>query len=77
MSFCLKFGSSCNIPFDNKAFFKEHIEWSQYENYIVGRPNEPWTIFGISTSSSQSQNHSTKKKIHKKHNHTVRNNDVK
>ena len=76
MSFCLKYGSSCNIPFDSKTFFKEHIEWSQYENYIVSRPNEPWTIFGI-TSPSQSQSHSTKKKIHKKHNHTVRNNDVK
>jgi hypothetical protein len=76
MSFCLKYGSSCNIPFDSKTFFKEHIEWSQYENYVVSRPNEPWTIFGI-TSPSQSQSHSTKKKIHKKHNHTVRNNDVK
>jgi hypothetical protein len=77
MSFCLKYGSSCNIPFDSKTFFKEHIEWSQYENYVVSRPNQPWTIFSITQPSSQTQPHSTKKNINKKHNHTVRNNDVK
>jgi hypothetical protein len=76
MSFCLKFGSSCNIPFSNEEFFKEHIEWSQYKDYIVSRPNEPWTIFGITTSLPH-QNYSSRRKTNKKHNHTVRNNDVK
>jgi hypothetical protein len=77
MSFYLKFGSSCNIPFSNETFFKEHIEWSQYKDYIVSRPTEPWTIFGISTTSQHNHTHLTRKTTNKKHNHTVRNNDVK
>ena len=76
MSFCLKFGSSCNIPFISEKFFKEHIEWDHYKDYVVSRPTEPWTIFGIS-SSSHTHSHSIRKKNTKKHNHTVRNNDVK
>jgi hypothetical protein len=77
ISFCIKFVSSSDIPFSNETFFKEHIEWDQYKDYIVSRPTQPWTIFGITMSSQSTHIRTTKKKLSKKHNHTLRNNDVK
>ena len=75
MSFCLKYGCSCKIPFSNEKFFKEHIEWIQYKDYVFSRPYEPWTIFKIYQPTN---NHDrTKKRIKINHNYTLRNNDVK
>jgi len=75
MSFCLKYGSSCKISFSNEKYFKEHIEWIQYKDYVFSRPYEPWTIFKINEPSNKHEH--TKKQTKNKHNYTIRNNDVK
>jgi hypothetical protein len=82
MSFCLKYGCSCNnTPFSNEKYFKEHVEWIQYKDYVHSRPIQPWTIFSSSNhvESSSNVNVSKKRKYKNKmrHNHTIRNNDVK
>ena len=61
MQFELKYGSSCDIPFNKEEFFKEHIQYIQYEPYIMSRPNQPWTIFGITN------NYGNKKSKHSRH----------
>ena len=75
MSFCLKYGSSCKVSFSNEKYFKEHIEWIQYKDYVFSRPYEPWTIFKINEPSNKHEH--TKKQTKNKHNYTIRNNDVK
>jgi len=45
MSFLLKWGRSCDIPFISPEFFNKHLQWKQYEKYIKTRENNPWTIF--------------------------------
>jgi hypothetical protein len=47
MSFLLKFGRSCDTPFDKEIFFKEHTQWIQYEPYLENRKTQPWTYFKI------------------------------
>jgi hypothetical protein len=63
MSFELKFGRSCNIPFDANEYFKENTQWIQYQPYIFSRPNQPWTLFTI-TDNYKKSNHKTKHKLH-------------
>lgn len=58
MSFCLRWGNSCGIPFDKKKFCDEHREWAYLEPYLEDRPQQPWTDFSITTSTR----HSGKKK---------------
>ena len=47
MSFELKYGSSCDVPFDADEHFKLHPQWIQYKPYIFSRPNQPYTLFTI------------------------------
>lgn len=50
MSFCLRWGSSCGIPFDKNKFCDEHREWAYLRPYLEDRPNQPWTTFSIANS---------------------------
>jgi hypothetical protein len=47
MSFVMKWGSSCNIPFNSKAFCNEHRQWKDMEPYLMDRPSQPWTNFSV------------------------------
>jgi hypothetical protein len=83
MSFCVKYGCSCNnTPFSSEKYFKEHLEWIQYKDYVHSRPIQPWTIFSSTNNGDvvSSNVNVSKKRKHKnkmRHNHTIRNNDVK
>ena len=47
MSFCLRYGDSCGIPFYKDKFCDEHREWAYLRPYLKDRPQQPWTVFYI------------------------------
>jgi hypothetical protein len=52
MSFSLRWGNSCGIPFDKAKFCDEHREWAYLAPYLEDRPQQPWTDFGITTGTA-------------------------
>ena len=67
MSLVARWGTSCGIPFDAKAFFQQHIQWRDQEEYVKDRPYQPWTIFSMNNTimdKNKSKN-KTKLKIEK------------
>jgi hypothetical protein len=57
MSFSLRWGNSCGIPFNKSSFCSEHREWEYLKDYLEDRPQQPWTTFTIT-------NHSKVKTMH-------------
>jgi hypothetical protein len=53
MSFCLRWGDSCGIPFDKNKFCDEHMEWNYLREYLRDRPQQPWTTFTITNNYSK------------------------
>jgi hypothetical protein len=45
MSFIAKWGSSCDLPFDAKAFLEEHPQYDWMTGLLKDRPTQPWTVF--------------------------------
>jgi hypothetical protein len=64
MTFCLKYGSSCDIPFYKNAFCDEHREWDYLRPYLQDRPEQPWTNFSI-TNTNTSYNKKNHSKLNK------------
>jgi hypothetical protein len=52
MSFSLRWGNSCGIPFDAKKFCSENRVWDYLLPYLEDRPQQPWTTFKITTLSN-------------------------
>jgi hypothetical protein len=50
MSFSLRWGNSCGIPFDKNKFCDEHREWAYLRPYLEDRPQQPWTTFTITNN---------------------------
>jgi hypothetical protein len=50
MSFYMRWGNSCGIPFYAKDFCNEHRQWKHLEPYLLDRPQQPWTLFTITDS---------------------------
>ena len=70
MSFCLKWGSSCGIPFDKNKFCDEHMEWNYLREYLDDRPLQPWTDFTITDVTSGGNK--TKKRLYIKKSKSVK-----
>jgi hypothetical protein len=70
LQFYGRWGSSCGTAFNAKEFFKKHLQWRIFKDYIFDRPSQPWTLFGkkISkhTRKNRIKNKKTRKKINKK-----------
>ena len=66
MSFCLRWGNSCGIPFDKNKFCDEHREWAYLREYLEDRPQQPWTIFTITNLSNVKTIGNRKKHINNK-----------
>jgi hypothetical protein len=45
MSFIARWGSSCGMPFDAKAFLEAHPQFDWMTGIIKDRPTQPWTTF--------------------------------
>ena len=65
MSFSLRWGNSCGIPFDAQKFCSENRVWDYLLPYLHDRPQQPWTTFGIT-------NGITKNKTNRKYNRKSR-----
>ena len=66
MSFLLRWGNSCGIPFLKDKFCDENAEWDYLRPYLEDRPQQQWTEFSITkTNSKKSYNISKKNKIYK------------
>ncbi len=47
MSFSLRWGNSCGMPFDKNKFCNENRVWDYLRDYLEDRPQQPWTTFRI------------------------------
>jgi len=47
MSFSLRYGDACGIPFFKDKFCDEHKQWDYLRPYLHDRPQQPWTTFSI------------------------------
>ena len=45
MSFHMRFGNSCGIPFIANEFCNQHRQWLHLLPYLKDRPQQPWTLF--------------------------------
>jgi hypothetical protein len=45
MSFIARWGSSCGMPFDAKAYLEAHPQFDWMTGLIKDRPTQPWTVF--------------------------------
>ena len=63
MSFSLRWGSSCGIPFDKNKFCNEHREWDYLREYLEDRPQQPWTVFSSINIKRKNLSKTTRKKI--------------
>ena len=66
MSFSLRWGNSCGIPFDKNKFCNENRVWDYLRPYLEDRPQQPWTTFSITDGVSG------KNKTHRKYNRKSR-----
>ena len=67
MSFYMRYGNSCGIPFIAEEFCKNHPQWSHLLPYLRDRPQQPWTLFSITNSYLKHKRlvKSVKKRIYK------------
>jgi hypothetical protein len=63
MSFCLRYGDSCGIPFWKDKFCDQHRQWDYLRPYLMDRPEQPWTNFFITKYNSLKKMISNKKKM--------------
>jgi hypothetical protein len=47
MSFSIRWGNSCGLPFDANKFCYENRVWEYLLPYLHDRPTQPWTTFAI------------------------------
>jgi hypothetical protein len=47
MSFSIRWGNSCGLPFDANKFCSENRVWEYLLPYLHDRPTQPWTTFAI------------------------------
>jgi hypothetical protein len=50
MSFSLRWGNSCGIPFDKNKFCDDHREWDYLRPHLNDRPQQPWTTFAVTNN---------------------------
>jgi hypothetical protein len=61
MSFLLRWGNSCGMPFDKNKFCDENREWAYLRPYLEDRPQQPWTMFSITNSKMKTNTKSNRK----------------
>ena len=71
MSFSLRWGNSCGIPFDKNKFCDEHREWAYLREYLDDRPQQPWTTFTI-TNNFKKSNTMGNRRLHNKKSKTLK-----
>lgn len=75
MSLLMKWGSSCDIPFDKNKYCDKNMQFNNLRPYLKDRPVQPWTLFGI--TENETINNKKSRKNSKKNNNTKKNNNLK
>jgi hypothetical protein len=70
MSFSLRWGNSCGMPFDKNKFCNENRVWDYLRDYLEDRPQQPWTTFRIMDTKEMKKN-KTMKRLTKKQNNKL------
>ena len=70
MSFLLRWGNSCGIPFNKNKFCDENAEWDYLRPYLEDRPQQQWTEFSITNTYSKGnlKHRSIRNKVKKNNN---------
>jgi hypothetical protein len=63
MSFSLRWGNSCGIPFDKNKFCDEHREWDYLRPYLDDRPQQPWTTFTVTNNLTLTLKRTAKRRM--------------
>ena len=61
MSFSIRWGSSCGIPFDASKFCAKNRVWAYLLPYMHDRPTQPWTLFSAKTKTQPQKTKKTKR----------------
>jgi len=61
MGFHAKWGSSGSIPFYTDKFIKDNPIWSYLKDYLLDRPNQPWTLFHFNEKDISKKSQTLKK----------------
>ena len=64
MSFSLRWGNSCGIPFDKNKFCDENRVWNYLRPYLEDRLQQPWTTFSV--TNVKSNGNKTRRKYYRK-----------
>ena len=65
LQFYGRWGSSCGTAFNAKNFFKKHLQWRNFKDYIYDRPSQPWTLLGKQNKKKTKRHHNQNKKTRK------------
>jgi hypothetical protein len=73
MSFSLRWGNSCGMPFDKNKFCDENRVWDYLRDYLEDRPQQPWTTFSVTNvkthgKTAKRKNHGMKTMKKRKYN---------
>jgi hypothetical protein len=73
MSFSLRWGNSCGMPFNKNKFCDEHREWDYLRPYLEDRLEQPWTTFTITNNHNSFNKKNVTVKNRKRRNRTNKN----
>ena len=65
MSFSIRWGNSCGLPFDANKFCSENRVWEYLLPYLHDRPTQPWTTFAIASINKRKMRSKRNKKSNK------------
>ena len=63
MSFCMRWGSSCGIPFNKNAYCDQHRQFAYLRPWLKDRPEQAWTDFTIYSGKIGSNAKTIKKRV--------------
>jgi hypothetical protein len=55
LSLWARWGHSCGMPFDAKAFLAEQLQYDWLTGYMNDRPSHPWAIFSATSGPARSK----------------------
>lgn len=63
MGLSARWGSSCGMAFDAKAFCERNLQWADQEPYLMDRPSQPWTVFTAKSNKRVTKRRNQKKAL--------------
>jgi hypothetical protein len=51
MSFVMRWGNSCGIPFDKNEYCDKNMQWNVFRPYLFDRPTQQWSLFKMANKA--------------------------